>query len=186
MDPETTSNLLRVSRDGDERRVDELTHAVYGELKRLAAYVLKGERAGHTLTPTALVHEAYLRLVDQSRTDWRDRAHFVAIASRAMRRALTDYARRRAAQKRGGERLKLTLNDEVAAETSNTKLDLLSLEEALTELEALDERKARIVELRYFGGLSREEAAEVLDVSLKTVEADWTFTRTWLGLKLSS
>ncbi len=182
---ERTTGILLGTRHGDRSRVDELTEAVYEELKRLAAHFARSERRGHTLTPTALVHEAYIRLIDQKRTDWADRAHFIAIASQIMRRTLREYARSRGAQKRGGDRLKISFHENVATDSPDGQVDLLTVEEALEELEALDARKARIVELRFFGGLTCEETAEVLNVSLKTVEADWSFTRSWLGVKLS-
>jgi RNA polymerase sigma factor (TIGR02999 family) len=151
---------------------------VYGELRRLAASYLRSERPDHTLQPTALVHEAYLRLVDQA-TDWRNRAHFFGIAAQMMRRILVDHARRRQASKRDPERLRVAASAAEAASSDNAP-DLLALDAALEALERLDARQAKIVELRFFAGLSVEETAEVANVSTATVKREWRTARAWL------
>jgi RNA polymerase sigma factor (TIGR02999 family) len=155
-----------------------LTEAVYAELRALASYFLQRERAGHTLQPTALVHEAYLKLADKTRINWRSKAHFVAVAAEAMRRVLVDHARSFRADKRGGGRARIPLEAGILA--PGTEVDLLALDDAINKLAALDARHARVVELRFFGGLSVEQAAEVLGVSTRTVEADWSLARAWL------
>jgi RNA polymerase sigma factor (TIGR02999 family) len=152
---------------------------VYEELHRLASHYLSREAAGHTLQPTALVHEAYLRLVDQRRVDWRNRAQFLGVAASMMRRILVNHARDRAARKRGGnpERVSLSL---VESPSGRPDVELIALEEALQRLAALDERKSKVVELKFFGGLTIEEIAEVLGISGATVEREWSFARAWL------
>ena len=163
---------------------DQLLPAVYGELRRLAAAYLRGERPGHTLQPTALVHEAYVRLIDQRQIDWTNRAQFVGIAAVMMRRILVNHARDRIADKRGGgaEHVPLTLSGEGIGAP---EVDLLDLHDALTDLTETDPRKGRIVELKFFGGLTTEEIAATLDVSVATVERDWKFTRAWLNRAVS-
>lgn len=163
--------------------LDSVLPALYEELRRLAGGYLRQQRAGHTLQPTALVHEAYLKLLDQTRVPWSDAGHFRAIASTAMRQVLVDHARKQGALKRGGDRLRVTLDSSVAAPEDAT-IDLLALDEALTALSALHERKARVVELIFFGGLTHEEAARVVGMSQKTIEADWYMARAWLGERL--
>jgi RNA polymerase sigma factor (TIGR02999 family) len=158
---------------------------VYEELRRRAAAHLRRERQGHTLQPTALVHEAYLRLVDQRHTDWQNRAQFLAVASQMMRRILIDRARTRKRAKRLGGRQQVSL-DHVDLATQPLAIDVLDLDQALTKLEAFDPRKSRIAELRFFGGLSLEETGHVLDVSLATVERDWQGARAWLFKTLSA
>jgi RNA polymerase sigma-70 factor (ECF subfamily) len=158
---------------------DRLLPVVYGELRRLAAAYLRGERPGHTLQPTALVHEAYVRLINQKQIDWTNRAQFIGIAAVMMRRILVNHARDRIAGKRGGgaEHVPLTLaGDGIGA----PEVDLLDLHDALTDLSESDPRKGQIVELKFFGGLTTEEIAETLDVSVATVERDWKFARAWL------
>lgn len=158
---------------------DRLLPVVYGELRRLAAAYLRGERPGHTLQPTALVHEAYVRLINQKQIDWTNRAQFIGIAAVMMRRILVNHARDRIADKRGGgaEHVPLTLaGDGIGA----PEVNLLDLHDALTDLSESDPRKGRIVELKFFGGLTTEEIAETLDVSVATVERDWKFARAWL------
>lgn len=174
-----TPLLIRWS-EGDQTARDALLPLVYDELRRMARGYLREERAGHTLQPTAIVHEAYLRLVDQQTVNWQSRAQFFGLAASLMRNILVDYARRRQTQKRGGELVPLTLSeaDQVSA---SPELDVLALEEALSRLAALKPRHARLVELRYFGGLTIAETAAVLGVSHTTVEQDWTFARAWLG-----
>ena len=157
--------------------------AVYRELRRLARGMLAAERNGHTLEPTALVHETYLRLVDQRRTSWRNRAHFYAVAASLMRRILVDHARRRSARKRGGGVRPITLVD-VASRSRDEAPELLALDEALAELEKLDARQRQVVELRFFGGLSQQEIAQSLGTSVSTVERQWRLARAWLFRRL--
>ena len=157
---------------------------VYDELRRLAEQLLRNERTGHTFQPTALVHEAYLKLVENGHTsDWQSKTHFQAVAARAMRQILVDHARQRATRKRGGNLLRVTMASDLSA--SSPDVDMLALDEAMTQLEQLDERKCRVVELRFFGGLSAREAADMLDISPKTAEADWYFARAWLHKQLA-
>ena len=158
---------------------------LYDELRGLARAHLRREREGHTLNTTALVNEAYLRLVRQGNIDPSDRTHFFAVAATAMRQILTDHARARAADKRGGDRARVTL-DENALSSERNDLDLIALDDALTELATYDARKHRIVELRFFGGLTAEETARILHVSLTTVESDWRAARAWLQMKLQA
>jgi RNA polymerase sigma factor (TIGR02999 family) len=157
---------------------------VYDDLRRLAQHYLKREHAGHTLQPTALVHEAFLRLIDQTRVDWRDRSHFFAVGAQAMRRILVNHAKSRGRLKRGGGKQKLSL-DEALTVSMDDDEQILALDEALERLAAVDERRAKIVELRFFGGLSVEETAAVLGVSKRTVEREWTACRAWLRRELS-
>jgi RNA polymerase sigma factor (TIGR02999 family) len=164
---------------------EQLLLLVYDELRRLARHHMGGDTPGHTLQPTALVHEAYLKLVDQSRVDWRGRTHFLAYASKAMRNLLIDHARARASAKRGGGSRRVTLVDEVVGDRALDREQLLSLNEALDRLAEHDERQARVVEMRYFGGLKVEEVAEVLGVSKRTVEGYWTHARAWLLRELT-
>ena len=162
---------------------DDLLPLVYDELRRLADGYLRRERPGHTLQPTALVHEAYLRLVDQTRVDWQGRTHFLAIGAQMMRRLLIEHARRRQRLRRGGDRLRITLADDVAP-IPGQDLDLVAVRDALERLTALDQRQARIVELRFFAGLTVAEVAQALGVSRRTVEGDWTHARAWLRREL--
>jgi RNA polymerase sigma factor (TIGR02999 family) len=172
--------------DGAEAAsAEQLMLLVYDELRRLARHHMGGDTPGHTLQPTALVHEAYLRLVDQSQVDWRGRTHFLAYASKAMRNLLIDHARARASAKRGGGLPKVTLVDEVVGDRALDREQLLSLDKALDRLAEHDERQARVVELRYFGGLKVDEVAEVLGVSKRTVEGYWTHARAWLLRELT-
>ena len=169
----SVTRLLQESRPGDASVLDAVVPLVYEELRQVAHRQLSRERAAHTLNTTALVHETYLQLVDQTRVDWRDRAHFFAIASTVMRRVLIDYARGRGARKRGGERVQVPLRPETASVPAEV-VDLLVLDEALTRLAEHDERMARVVEHRFFGGMTAEETAEALGCSLRTVERLWT------------
>ena len=178
-----TLSLLRDLNRGEERAADELLPLVYDELRRIAGAILAKEFGGRALQPTALVHEAYLRLVGHD-PSWENRKHFVNLASKVMRQVLVDHARRSGAAKRGGKQDRITLTDSVALAPSDG-IDLLGLDEALTKLAALDERKARVVDLRFFGGLTIEETAEVIGVSTRTVETDWAFARAWLCDALS-
>jgi RNA polymerase sigma factor (TIGR02999 family) len=183
--PEGVTQLLKDWSDGDQAALDRLMPLVYGELRRLANNYLRRERANHTLQPTALVNEAYLRLVDQRNARWQNRAQFFGVAAQLMRRILVDHARTHQAQKRGGsdqQRLSLTNVDRVA---EKPEIDLLALHEALNELAELDPQQSRIVELKFFGGLSIEETAEVLGIGHATVERDWKMARAWLRSKLS-
>lgn len=173
------TDLLLDATRGDPAALRRMLPIVYRELRRLAVAYLGRERAGHTLQPTALVHEVYLRLIDQARADWNNRAQFLGLAATMMRRILVNHARAHAAGKRGGvgaERVSLTLAD---AERE-PPIDMLALHDALTRLAEHDERKARVVELKFFGGLTTEEIARVLDISVPTVERDWSFARAWL------
>jgi RNA polymerase sigma-70 factor, ECF subfamily len=169
--------------DGKEAAAGPLMDAVYGELRRLAHGYLLRERRDHSLPATALVHEAYLKLVDQRRVQWQNRAHFFAVASQVMRRLLVDHARARGAEKRGVA-LTIPLDDIDAAAAEDKSADLIALDSALDRLALLDPRQARLVELRYFGGLTIDEAAAVLDIAAITVKRDWALARTWLFREL--
>jgi RNA polymerase sigma factor (TIGR02999 family) len=171
--------LLLDWRGGDLAAFDRLFELVYQELRHIAQRCLYGERRGHTLNTTALVHEAYLKLVDINEVQWQDRAHFLAVAARAMRRILVSYARRHNAQKRGGRHANVPLSV-VSTLADERAEDVLALNDALDRLGALNERLARTVELRFFGGLTINEAAEVLDVSRNTVKRDWAKAKAWL------
>lgn len=172
-----TARLLQEVDRGSPGAVERLTALLYDDLREIGGHLLRAERADHTLQPTALVNEAYLRLVGQRDVSWSGRAHFLAVAARVMRRVLVDHARRRAAAKRDPRRL---LTGWQSAPADTDPLDLLELEDALLRLAAMDERAARVVELRYFGGMEVEEAAEVLGVSPRTVKRDWRLARAWL------
>jgi RNA polymerase sigma factor (TIGR02999 family) len=178
------TELLHALRVGDQTAQDDLFEIVYQELRRLARRQMAGERSGHTLQPTALVNEAYLRLLGAEPPVFQDRAHFFAMAAQVMRRVLVDHARARRASKRGGtDRHCLELTPELAI--SEDRLDqVLQVDEALTRLATIDARQARIVELRYFSGLSEEEIADVLEISARTVKRDWKFARAWLRAEL--
>jgi RNA polymerase sigma factor (TIGR02999 family) len=177
--PSTITRLLRAWSAGDTAAGEALMPLVYDELRRRARRYLRRERREHTLEPTALVHEAYLRLVDQREADWRNRTQFYAVAAVVMRRVLVDHARSHRAEKRGGALFRVPL-DEGMAQGDAREVDLMDLEKALVELAAQDARQARIVELRYFAGLSIEETAEVVGVSPATAKRDWTMARAWL------
>jgi len=178
------TQLLRAWGDGDARALERLVPLVYDELHRLARRYMAQERPGHTLQTTALVNEAYLRLVDSTQASWQNRTQFFAICAQVMRRILVDWARARQAAKRGGEVQPLEL-EEALVVSEKPGEDLVALDDALRELAAVDPRKSRVVELRFFGGLSVEESAEVLDVSVETVMRDWKFAKTWLRRELS-
>jgi RNA polymerase sigma factor (TIGR02999 family) len=184
--PEITQLLLKWNGGGDAS-ADELLSAVYAELHRQAARAMRREGPEHTLQATALVHEAYLRLVDQRRVEWRNRAHFFGIAAQMMRRILVDHARGRDAAKRGGGVASVTLTDAhaVAEGAADDAVDVLALHDALERLAALDADQARIVTLRYFGGMNIEETAEVMGVSPATVKREWAVARAWLKRELS-
>lgn len=168
---------------GGRQAVDRLLPLVYEELRRIGHRLLQGENAGHTLTTTALVHEGYLRLVDQRRVTWVDRAHFLAVAATAMRRILVDHARRRTALKRGAGSRPLRLDEAVALADERAQ-EMLDLDEALTRLATMNERLACVVECRFFGGLTTEETAAALDVTPRTVERDWAKAKSWLYQEL--
>lgn len=178
------TELLSKAHKGDAASAEKLLPLVYDEMHHLAERFLRREVANHTLQPTALVHEAYLRLVEQSRVDWQGRTHFFAVGARIMHRLLIDHGRNRKRAKRGGGWLRITLAPEVAP-FANMEIDALAVHEAIEKLEALDPRQARLVELRFFSGLSMSEIADVLGVSKRTAEADWTHARAWLARELS-
>lgn len=182
--PHDATRLLEQMHAGSRSAADALLPIVYDELRRLAAAYLREERLGHTLQPTALVHEAYVRLIRGAQPDWRGRAHFLAVAARAMRRTLVNHALAHKAEKRGGGRTMLGLDPALVPQPSNG-VEALELHEAIERLQALDERKARLVEMRFFAGMTMEEAADVLGVSLSTAEADWRFARAWLAKELA-
>lgn len=181
---ENITQLLKDWSEGDHKVLDELMPLVYEELRRQASRHLRKERPNHTLQTTALIHEAYLKLIGQE-VNWQNRSHFFAIASQAMRRILVDHARTRHREKRGGIVENLPLEEALAAGSEGKRIDLVELDEALTRLAKLDERQAMIVELRYFSGLSIDETAEVLGVSNSTVRADWTMAKAWLKNEMS-
>jgi RNA polymerase sigma factor (TIGR02999 family) len=170
---------------GDRTALDQLLPLVYNDLKKLAGSHLRRERTGHTLQGTALVHEAFLRLVDQRDATWQNRVQFFGIASQVIRRILVDHARQRNAQKRGGEALRVTIDESIAVPAGGADFDVLALEDALEKLAALDERQSRIVELRFYGGLSVEDTAEALGLSPATVKRDWSLARAWLFRELN-
>ena len=172
--------MLKEWSEGNTQVLDHLMPVVYDELRRQASRFLRKERAGHTLQTTALIHEAYLKLIDQRNVEWQNRAHFFGIASTAMRRILVDYARERHREKRGGAAENLPIDEALQISSKEKSIDLVALDEALTRLAKLDPRQARIVELRYFSGLDTDETAEVLGVSNATVRRDWTFAKAWL------
>ena len=169
--------------NGDEDALSRLTPLVYEELHRLAAAYMRRERAQHTLQTSALVHEAYIKLVDSRRVRWQNRAHFLAVAAQLMRRILVDFARSRQYQKRGGDWQQVTLDEKLGV-TTRLDSDLVALDAALEEFAKLDPRKARVIELRFFGGLSLEETSEVLQVSTDTVGRDWRAAKAWLVREL--
>src|SRR5262245_50110400 len=173
------TRLLLAWSEGDEDALGKLAPLVGAELQRLARHYLRGERPGHTLQPTALINEAYLRLLDWRKATWQNRAHFMGIAANMMRRILVDHARRYRFRKRGGEMVKVSW-DARQLGSSPRDPDLVALDEALTRLAELDHRKSQVVELRFFGGLSVEEAAEFLKVSPRTVKREWSLAQAWL------
>jgi RNA polymerase sigma-70 factor (ECF subfamily) len=175
---DVTQLLIQVT-EGDRSAVDELLPRIYSELRRLAGGYFRRERVNHTLDPTALVHEAYLRLVDQTRVEWRNRAHFLGVAANLMRRILVDHARSHHAHKRGGEFGRVALEDAVVASPEKSQ-DVVAIDSALDALAKIDPVKSRIVELRYFGGLSIEETAAVMETSVATVNRQWRMAKAWL------
>jgi RNA polymerase sigma-70 factor (ECF subfamily) len=187
-DPSTSKHavtqLLSEMQSGKTGAADELLPMVYQELRRIAGSYMRRERADHTLQATALVHEAYLQLVDQTRVDWKNRAHFFGVAAQLMRRILVEHARSHHAQKRGGDASKLAL-EEVINYFPQKEMTLVSLDDALHELERMDPRQSRIVELRFFGGLTTEEVSEVMGISTATIEREWRAARAWLHSQLT-
>jgi len=182
--PEITQLLVAWGK-GDETALDQLIPAVYGELRRIAGNFMKRQNPGNTLQASALVNEAFMRLVDSNKVNWQSRTHFFAVSAQLMRRVLVDAARRRNSQKRGGDRMRITLDDRVDV-SNEDDTDLVALDEALTRLADLNPRHSRIVELRYFGGLTEEQVAETLNVSARTVRRDWSVARAWLFRELQS
>jgi RNA polymerase sigma-70 factor (ECF subfamily) len=182
--PHEVTLLLARAGQGDPDATARLLELVYSELRGLAGGYARGQRAGHTLQPTALVNEAFLKLVHSHEPAYHDRAHFLAVAATAMRQVLMDHARSRQAGKRGGEWEKVSLSD-LRLEESGDEIDLVALDEALEKLRAFDERKHKVVELRFFGGLTVEEVARVLGLSTTTVEGEWRAARAWLAVRLS-
>ena len=178
--PSEVTLLLQRAREDSESALRELLPLVHDELRRIAGAQMQRERQDHTLEPTALVHEAFVRLADQQGLEWQDRAHFLGVAAQAMRRVLVDHARAKRADKRGGDRARVTLQEDLVSGGEDKDVDLLDLHEKLEAFRELHERRARVVELRFFGGLTFEESGHVLGVSAKTVEADWYFARAWL------
>lgn len=178
-EPTDLTGLLADVSSGNRTAVDRLTPVLYEELRALAAGMMRRERSDHTLQATALVHEAYAKLIDQTRVNWQNRAHFFAVAAQAMRRILVDHARRHGVLKRGGERAKLSLDGQLVAECEQV-VDLVALDEALERLAAREPLQARIVEMRFFAGLSVDETGEALGMSASTVEREWRCARVWL------
>ncbi len=183
--PRDVTLLLAELTGGNGQVVNALLPLIYDELHRVADIQLRGERRDHTLNATALVHEAYLKLVDQSRVTWQNRAHFLGVAAQAMRRILINYAEQRRAQKRGGELVATTFDDDLSPRDARAD-ELVNLDEALTRLKAISPRQAATVEYRFFGGLTHEEIAEVIGVSVPTVRRDWRLARAWLAGELEA
>ena len=181
--PDDITAILKKVENGDDSAVNRLMPLVYDELRALAESYLKRERPDHTLQATALVHEAYVRLINQREVDWKNRAHFFAVAAQAIRRILVDHARYHHRSKRGGNRQRVEL-DEGAVISEVEKLDFVALDEALNKLAVLHQRQAQIVELKFFGGLMLKEIAEFLGVSRRTVDGDWSMARAWLKREL--
>jgi RNA polymerase sigma-70 factor (ECF subfamily) len=182
--PQEVSELLHAWSNGDQAALNELMPMVYQELRQMAKRYMGRQNPGHTLQTTALIHEAYLKLVDQRETRWQNRAHFFGVAAKAMRHILVDYARARQATKRGGE-ARVVSFDEAATAFEGRTAELVALDDALSALAAFDQRKSQIVEMRYFGGLTVDETAQVLNVSPETVARDWRLARTWLMRELA-
>lgn len=177
--PNEVTQLLLAWGQGDASALERLMPVVYDELKRLAHRHMGGERENHVLQTTALVNEAYLRLIDSSRVHWQNRAHFFAVSSQLMRRVLVDLARARDREKRGGGHIQVSLNESVVG-ADERRADLIALDDALNALAATDERASRVVEMRFFGGLENDEVAEAIGVSVETVKRDWRWARAWL------
>jgi RNA polymerase sigma factor (TIGR02999 family) len=184
-DAHDITQMLQQWCDGNKEVLDELLPLVYSELRRQAARHLRRERKDHTLQTTALIHEAYLKLVDQRNVKWESRTHFFAIASQAMRRILVDYARTRTRVKRGGDDIKLSLEAAEPLASNEKSVDLIALDEALTRLAMFDQQQSRVVELRYFSGLSLEETATILHISRATAAREWNMAKAWLHRELT-
>lgn len=184
-DSHRVTALLHEWTGGSSAAMDELLPYVYDELRRRAARYLRHERINHTLQTTALVHEAYLKLVDQKSVDWKDRGHFYAVAAQAMRRVLVDHAKHKHREKRGGSAADLQLDDNLEVPTVESSVDIQALDEALTRLAGLDPDQERLVELRYFGGLSLEETAEAMNISRATAAREWQMAKAWLHRELT-
>lgn len=182
---ENITQMLIEMTDGNQDVVNQILPHIYDELRRLAGSYLRRERSDHTLQPTALVHEAYMKLIDQKQVKWQNRAHFFGIAAQVMRRILMDHARKHLANKRGGNAEILPLEEEIFVVSNDKSNELIALDDALDELGRLDPQKARIVELRYFGGLSIEETAEVVGVSVPTINRQWRLAKAWLYSQLA-
>jgi RNA polymerase sigma factor (TIGR02999 family) len=183
-DPDEITKMLRAWSEGDRAAADQFMPVIYDELRRQAHRFLNRERANHTLQTTALVHEAYLRLTEQRDVSWQNRAQFFGLAAQMMRRILVNYAVNRKRDKRGGSAEKLQLDETIQIQAADKSIDLIELDEALNRLAKLDERQARVIELRYFGGLTIEETAEVMGISPPTVKREWNMARTWLRSEL--
>ncbi len=179
------TQMLRLWSDGNREVLEDLMPLVYDELHKQAARFLNRERRDHTLQTTALIHETYLKLIDQREVNWESRTHFLAIAANWMRRILVDYARAKHREKRGGDAVKLSLEEAVLVINKEKNIDLMALDEALIRLEKIDEQQARVVELRYFSGLSLEETAEALKISRTTTANDWKMAKAWLHRELT-
>ncbi len=186
MSDRAITQILEELRSGDRDSLDELLPLVYDELRRLAGHYISRERSDHTLQPTALVHEAYIRLVGQKKVEWQNRAHFFGVSARLMREILIEYARGRNRQKRGGEFKTQIALDEAVGFTDGNVLDIVAVDQALCELEKLDEQQARIVELKFFGGLTIEEIAEVVEISPATVKREWATAKLLLRRLLTT
>lgn len=178
------TELLRQWRGGDENALSELTNYVYSDLRRRASSYLRRERPGHVLQTTGLVHEAVIKLIGKDDIDWSDRNHFFAVAAQAMRRILVDHARSQSREKRGGNAVELPLDEAIVRAVQTESIDLAALDEALDQLAAFDKRQAQVVELKYFGGMTLDETAEILGVSRETVKRDWQIARAWLRRRL--
>src|SRR4051812_27749964 len=185
-DPSQITQMLIELTDGNTEVVDRIYPFIYDELRKLAGSYLRRERSDHTLQPTALVHEAYMKLIDQKQVKWQNRAHFFGIAAQVMRRILMDHARKHKAEKRGGYVDKLPLEEEILLVSQDSSSQLLALDDALKTLADLDPQKAKIVELRYFGGLSIEETAQVVGVSVPTINRQWKMAKAWLYGQLAA
>jgi RNA polymerase sigma factor (TIGR02999 family) len=183
--PSEITRMLQEWSDGKDEMLDQLMPLVYAELRRQAAGYLRHERRDHTLQTTGLIHEAYLKLINQRNVKWESRTHFYAIASQAMRRILVDYARARKTAKRGGEDIRLSIANAEKIAGDQKPVDLIALDEALTRLAKLDEKQARVVELRYFSGLSLEETAKIVKMSRATAAREWSMARAWLHRELT-
>jgi len=183
--PGEITRILAALREGDENAFNAIFPLVYGELRQMARRRMRGERPGHTLSPTALVHEAYLKLAGLERIEWRNRAQFFALAAQAMRQVLVDHALRRKARKRGGGQVHVTLDEGLGGQAPPPVEEILALDEALKRLEEIDERRARVVVCRFFAGMEVDETAAALGISEATVKRDWSYARAWLNRELA-